>query len=127
VKNWKIILAFTIVMALFVILGVGALKVYGQCSGKYDEGTEVILTATPCPGYSFTGWSGDCVTCGKSRSCKVVMAADRTCKANFMPMPIKPRLLPPENLRIGTELMKCDNCKGVGRHNDYDYHDIYIQ
>jgi uncharacterized repeat protein (TIGR02543 family) len=101
VKNWKIILAFTIVMALFVILGVGALKVYGQCSGKYDEGTEVILTATPCPGYDFTGWGGDCVSCGKSRSCKVIMSADRTCKANFLPSPIRPRMLPPENLRIG--------------------------
>lgn len=102
-KNWKIILAFAIAMALFVIFGIGVLKVYGQdkCSAQYPEGTEVILTATPCPGYSFAGWSGDCVTCGKSRSCKVVMTAERTCKANFLPMPNNPRMLPPTNLQIG--------------------------
>lgn len=105
-KNWKIILAFAIAMTLFVVFGVGVLKVYGQCSAKYDEGTEVILTATPCPGYSFTGWSGDCVTCGKSRSCKVVMSAERTCKANFLPMPQNPKMLPPTNLQVGCNEIK---------------------
>lgn len=102
-KNWKIILVFAPVMFFVCMFGVRACQVYGQdkCSAQYPEGAEVILTATPCPGYSFTGWSGDCVTCGKSRSCKVVMSADRTCKANFLPMPQKPRLLPPTNLQVG--------------------------
>jgi uncharacterized repeat protein (TIGR02543 family) len=102
-QNWKVILAFAIAFLLFIAIGVVALKAYGQdkCTTQYPEGTEVILTATPCPGYSFTGWSGDCASCGKSRSCKVIMAADRTCKANFLPSPQKPRLLPPTNLQIG--------------------------
>ena len=102
-RVWLIVAA---VLAVLAIVGLVAFKAFGQCSAKYDEGTEVILTATPCPGYSFVGWSGDCVTCGKSRSCKVIMAADRTCKANFLPMPQNPRLLPPQNLQIGCNEVK---------------------
>ena len=97
-KVWFIIGA---VLVLLAISGLVATKIWGQCSANYDSGTEVVLVATPCPGYSFVGWSGDCVSCGRSLACKVVMTADRTCKANFLPMPQKPRMLPPTNLQIG--------------------------
>jgi uncharacterized repeat protein (TIGR02543 family) len=104
-RVWFIIGA---VLVLLAIGGLVATKVWGQdkCSTKYAEGTEVIITAIPCPGYDFTGWSGDCASCGKSRSCKVIMAADRTCKANFLPSPQKPRLLPPTNLQVGCNDVK---------------------
>jgi uncharacterized repeat protein (TIGR02543 family) len=31
-----------------------------DCSAPFVEGVEVILTATPQPGYTFTGWGGAC-------------------------------------------------------------------
>ncbi|MCG8606422.1 Ig-like domain-containing protein, partial [bacterium] len=39
---------------------VGAGTVNGSPQGPvYDDGTQVTLTATPSPGWEFTGWSGD--------------------------------------------------------------------
>ena len=41
-----------------------------DCSAPFVEGAEVILIATPQPGYTFTGWSGACNGTG---TCTVTM------------------------------------------------------
>src|SRR5690606_30207081 len=36
----------------------------GDCSEPFGHGTVVTLTATPNPGWTFTGWTGDCTGTG---------------------------------------------------------------
>ncbi|WP_299135773.1 InlB B-repeat-containing protein [uncultured Tenacibaculum sp.] len=50
-------------------------------SGTYDDGTSVMLTATPNTGYQFDGWSGD--VSGTTNPVTVVMNADKTVTATF--------------------------------------------
>ncbi|MFA5324228.1 MAG: hypothetical protein WC373_16255, partial [Smithella sp.] len=70
----------------------------------YAEGTEVTLTATPCPGSYFVRWEGACA--GQSAVCKVKMDGDKQTAAVF-------ELLPwPYNLRL-TEWEK-KMCSGGG-------------
>jgi uncharacterized repeat protein (TIGR02543 family) len=57
----------------------------GTCSGTYDSGTPVTLTATADTGYVFTSWSGDCS--GASPTATVTMDANRTCTATFTTVP----------------------------------------
>lgn len=52
-------------------------------SGNYPEGTTVTLTATPAEGYAFGGWSGD--LSGSSLSASVLMDADKSVTATFIP------------------------------------------
>ncbi|MBZ9778425.1 ice-binding family protein [Psychroflexus sp. CAK8W] len=47
----------------------------------YDNGTEVILTATPDTGYEFSSWSGDAT--GADNPLPVTMDASKTVTANF--------------------------------------------
>lgn len=76
----------------------------GNCTAKYAEGTEVTLTATPCPGSYFVRWEGACA--GQSAACKVKMDGDKQTAAVF-------ELLPwPYNLRL-TEWEK-KMCSGGG-------------
>jgi len=49
--------------------------------GSYPEGTEVSLTATPDPGYEFSGWSGD--VSGTTNPQTVTMNVDISITANF--------------------------------------------
>ena len=53
-----------------------------DCSEIYKSGTAVTLTATPGPGSTFTGWSGDCSGTG---TCIVTMSQARSVTANFAP------------------------------------------
>ena len=52
-----------------------------DCSETYDQGTSVILTATPASGSTFGGWSGD-ADCSDG---VVVIDANKTCTATFNP------------------------------------------
>lgn len=87
-----------IFLLIIIILGAIVIKVYGQgtCSAKFDTGTEVTLTAKPCPNYSFVKWTGDCSTYGKNKTCKVIMNGDKTVGAVFLPKP--------KNIRISKSL-----------------------
>jgi hypothetical protein len=51
-----------------------------DCSEAYNEGTDVILTATASASSTFTGWSGACSGTGQ---CSVTMDADKTVTATF--------------------------------------------
>ncbi|CAL2055366.1 exported hypothetical protein [Tenacibaculum sp. 190524A05c] len=52
--------------------------------GTYDDGTSVILTATPASGYQFDGWSGDAT--GTTNPLTITMDADKTVTAIFSPI-----------------------------------------
>jgi List-Bact-rpt repeat protein/PASTA domain-containing protein len=52
------------------------------CSGDFDEGTQVTLTATPAAGFGFAGWSGG--GCTGTGTCKVTMDADTSVTATFV-------------------------------------------
>ncbi|MCX6872720.1 MAG: InlB B-repeat-containing protein, partial [Verrucomicrobia bacterium] len=50
-------------------------------AGDYPHGSTATLTATPDPGYLFTGWSGDAT--GTANPLSVLMDADKTIGATF--------------------------------------------
>jgi PKD repeat protein len=52
------------------------------CQASFDAGTQVTVTATPDPGWRFTGWSGDCTGTG---TCQVTMNQAHYVTANFGP------------------------------------------
>jgi uncharacterized repeat protein (TIGR02543 family) len=59
-----------------------------NCSSTFEEGTVVILTATPDIGSVFMGWSGDCT--GKKKTCELIMDGDKKVNAKFNKKPITP-------------------------------------
>ncbi|MHA2612326.1 MAG: InlB B-repeat-containing protein, partial [bacterium JZ-2024 1] len=59
----------------------GNINCGSDCSETYPYGSSVTLTATPDPGSSFAGWSGDCT--GNSPQIQVTMNASKTCTATF--------------------------------------------
>jgi uncharacterized repeat protein (TIGR02543 family) len=52
------------------------------CSANFVGGSNVNLTASPAPGYTFIGWSGVCA--GTSVNCSVTMNANNTATAMFI-------------------------------------------
>ena len=59
----------------------GGINCATSCSASYAGGTNVTLTASAAPGYSFAGWSGACS--GTGASCTVSMTAARGVFATF--------------------------------------------
>lgn len=51
-----------------------------SCSAAYNDGTNVVLTAAPAQGSTFSGWSGACTGTG---TCTVSMTAARSVTATF--------------------------------------------
>jgi Divergent InlB B-repeat domain len=51
------------------------------CTANEPTGSSVTLTATPSPGYTLTGWSGDCS--GTQSTCTVQMSNARSVTATF--------------------------------------------
>ncbi len=52
-----------------------------NCTAVFPRDTNVTLTATPDPGWSFLGWGGDCT--GTSPTCVVTMNRDKYVTAYF--------------------------------------------
>lgn len=50
---------------------------------KYDYGTQVLLTATPATGYTFTNWTENGTVASTSAAYQVSMTRDRVLVANF--------------------------------------------
>jgi len=59
----------------------GGIACPASCSGSFDDGVGVTLTATAAGGSQFTGWSG--AGCSGSGACTVSMTSDRTVTATF--------------------------------------------
>ncbi|GAM08162.1 thermophilic serine proteinase [Geobacter sp. OR-1] len=53
-----------------------------SCSQDYSDGTNIVLTATPGPGYAFSGWSG---ACSGIAPCALTMNQPRIVTATFAP------------------------------------------
>jgi hypothetical protein len=58
----------------------GPIACGATCAGDYDQGSSVILTATPLSGSTFAGWSGACTGNG---SCTVTIDSAKTVTATF--------------------------------------------
>ena len=54
-----------------------------DCEESFPSGTSVVLTATADGGSEFTGWGGDCSSCGTNTTCQIMLNADKTCSARF--------------------------------------------
>jgi uncharacterized delta-60 repeat protein len=52
-----------------------------SCSGPFDDGSQVTLTATPSAGSAFAGWSG--AGCAGTGTCELTMSADQSVTATF--------------------------------------------
>jgi Divergent InlB B-repeat domain len=55
----------------------------GSCSGDFNQGSTVELTATPAADQNFAGWGGACS--GTQNSCSVLMSEARNVTAAFTP------------------------------------------
>jgi uncharacterized repeat protein (TIGR02543 family) len=53
------------------------------CFGSFAYGTDVILTATPNSGYTFTGWSG--ADCSGTATCSITVTSNTSVTATFTP------------------------------------------
>lgn len=56
-----------------------------DCTGRFGDGTRVVLTAAAAAGQRFGGWSGACS--GPVATCTVTMGADRRVGAAFVAAP----------------------------------------
>ncbi len=65
-----------------------------SCTGSYESGTAVRLTAAAQQGSKFAGWSGECS--GTGPTCDVTVTQARDVTATFAP---KPRLAPATDLQ----------------------------
>lgn len=54
------------------------------CQATFATGTQVTITATAAPGYSFSGWSG---ACSGSNSCVITVTSALTITPAFTPSP----------------------------------------
>jgi uncharacterized delta-60 repeat protein len=59
-----------------------------SCSGPFDDGSRVTLTATAAAGSAFVGWSG--AGCSGTDACALTMSADQTVTATFNALPTTP-------------------------------------
>ncbi|MEN9307757.1 MAG: hypothetical protein RL173_1689 [Fibrobacterota bacterium] len=61
--------------------GSGSIVSVPDSLGRYSKGQKVSVTATPAPGWVFTGWAGDAT--GRTNPLEVTLDADRSVRASF--------------------------------------------
>jgi uncharacterized protein (TIGR03437 family) len=79
--NQSVTLNFQTQYALTAVADHGG-TVGPNAAGWQNAGAGVTLTATPQPGYVFSGWEGDCTGAG---ACQLVMTGPKSVKADFAP------------------------------------------
>lgn len=63
--------------------GSGGVPASGTCQVEVENGTQLTLTASPATQSSFTGWSGNGVSCPASAPCTITVTESRTITATF--------------------------------------------
>ena len=58
-----------------------------SANASFLDGATVILTASPVPNASFTGWGGACAAFGTASTCTLTISANTSVTANFVPPP----------------------------------------
>lgn len=83
------------------------------CTKTFDAPTTITLTATPKPGFVFTGWSGDCS--GTENPLTIEVSKAKSCKANFAPVMLPVTLPKPSNGKVSAPSLNCDTttCSGT--------------
>ena len=72
------------------------------CTGEYSSYEVVTVTATANPGSVFTGWGGDACSGITESTCAIIMTADTTATATFLPeykISVDPKSLNFKNLK----------------------------
>ena len=67
-------------------VGSGSVLISPELTGASDAylyGDTIELTATPAPGWVFSGWAGDASSCGYNPSCIITMDDDKSATAYF--------------------------------------------
>jgi hypothetical protein len=85
--------AILFMIALLWILIAGSTISFAEeiCSAKYPPGTEITLTAAPCPDSNFIKWTGDFCSGSKLTTCTFKMPdKDVKINAEFRKKPMKP-------------------------------------
>lgn len=77
----------------------------------YPSGTVVTLTATPSPGWHFSGWSGDAT--GSANPATIVVDGDKLITALFIPEEYVPDVTPPTLTVSGPEGSMTTGVSGV--------------
>ena len=85
-KAWIII---ALVVLLLVIGAIITTKAFtqDQCKADFPAGSEVKLTVTECPNWTFVGWTGDCAHFGKNKTCTLTMNSNKVVGTKFLPTP----------------------------------------
>ncbi len=77
------------------------------CSGVFDWGTTVTLTASPAKNFAFTGWSG--AGCSGTGACHVLMGGARSVTATFAAVCLVPKVAG-QQLAVAKQAIVKANC-----------------
>jgi uncharacterized repeat protein (TIGR02543 family) len=85
-----------------VVLAENGTVAVSPSGSTFPRGTTVTLTATPAPGYQFSGWSGDAA--GTANPLTITLDTDKTIQAHFS---LEEYVLNLESEMEGSKLFLC--------------------
>ena len=92
----------------------GAITCTTNCTETLNEGTSLVLSATPDAGWEFTGWSGACSGTG---TCSITMNGDTSVTATFVLITIDLGLNVLGNGAISGDFACSDTCTEITTEN----------
>lgn len=99
--------------------------------GTYSSGATPTITATPNAYYSFTSWTGS-TGCSGSASHTITIDANKSCTANFAPLPLTapstPYVTPPSTTTYSDNTRwswSASGCSGSSIRYRYNFYQLY--